>query len=100
MQAWLEGWLASFGLPEVAVVSVSLATLISGVLLLSWLADRLTRSVLLRGIARLAKSTTTRWDDVLLENKVFSRLGHFAPALVIYLFAPLSPGSSGLQSST
>jgi len=44
---------------------------------------------LLTGVRYFVKKSRTTWDDVLVERKVFTRLSHLAPALVIYFSAPL-----------
>lgn len=51
--------------------------------ILHWIARR----VLLRLITRLATISKNRWDDLLVEHKVFNRAAHIAPALVIYVGA-------------
>ena len=52
--------------------------------LVAWLADRLTRSLLVRSITRLVKATPSVWDDAFLGDRVISRLAHAVPALVVY----------------
>ena len=54
------------------------------ILLLSIIANYIAKKILLMGVTRVIKRTKTNWDDALLENKVFTRLSHIAPALVIY----------------
>jgi miniconductance mechanosensitive channel len=55
---------------------------------LAVLANFVAKRVVVRGLARLTARTATRWDDRLLRRRVFHRLSHLAPALVIYHFAP------------
>ena len=45
--------------------------------------DRLAKNIFVRIIHSIVKKTKFLWDDVLLENKVFDRLAHLAPALVV-----------------
>ncbi len=54
------------------------------ILLLAYLSDIFTRRILISLITHLVKKTATSWDDILLEKKVFSRLSHLAPALVLF----------------
>ncbi len=63
------------------------ALLVVLVLLLSYLANLITKRILLKVIRGTVKRTDTRWDDALLEKKLFNRAAHLAPALVIYLMA-------------
>jgi miniconductance mechanosensitive channel len=80
--------LVSFEVVRVAATGIAHLILASSVLALSWLANFVTRSFLLRGVSRLIASTSTNWDDALLNRGVFRRLANLAPAIVIYLFAP------------
>jgi miniconductance mechanosensitive channel len=68
------------------------AVWVAGVLLLAWLADNLTRRFILKVISRVVTQTKFTWDDVIFERKVFRRLAHIAPAIIIYYGAPLVPG--------
>lgn len=56
------------------------------IILLSFIADLLAKRFILRGLTAIVNRTKTQWDDVILRKKVFNRLAHLAPALVIYLF--------------
>ncbi len=70
-----------------AVLSVSL---------LAYVADKVTKRILLTTVGRIVRGTATRWDDTLLQHRVFHRLAHFAPALAVYygiLLVPALPAS-------
>lgn len=58
------------------------------VVILALLSDIIFRKVLIRLISRVADKTATTWDDILVEKKVFNRLSHLAPALVLYYTTP------------
>jgi miniconductance mechanosensitive channel len=58
-------------------------------LLAAAVADFVTKRILLALIRRAAAKTKTRADDIMVEHGVFARLAHLAPALVIYIFAPV-----------
>ena len=66
-----------------------------GVLLLAWLANRITRRYILKAISRFVTQTRFGWDDVILKRKVFRRLAQIAPAMVIYYGAQVIPGIPG-----
>ena len=63
------------------------------IFLLAWLANVIAKRVLLTGVSFLVKRTSTNWDDYLERRKVFSRLSHLAPALVIYVTAGAFSGT-------
>jgi miniconductance mechanosensitive channel len=54
------------------------------IILLAFLSDIITRKVIIMIITRLVARTKTIWDDILLEKKVFNRLSHLAPGLVLW----------------
>ena len=68
------------------------AVWVAGILLLAWLADNLTRRYILKVISRAVAKTKFTWDDVIFERKVFRKLAHVAPAIIIYYGAPLVSG--------
>lgn len=57
----------------------------AGLLLAAWLADFVTRRVLVRVVERLMRASPIRWDDAVVERGVVRRLAHVVPALVIYV---------------
>ncbi|MCF8223327.1 MAG: mechanosensitive ion channel family protein [Bacteroidales bacterium] len=70
-------------------LSVFLETIIVVVIvaLLSWLSYILTRFIIDKVVAKIVRRTRFKWDDIFFNNKVFTRLSHFAPAVIIYLMA-------------
>lgn len=64
------------------------------VLFAAWLANLIAKRVILRVVRLLIGKTKAQWDDKLVEQKVFHKLSHLAPALVFYYAAPqLAEGS-------
>ena len=59
-------------------------------LIFSIIANVVSKRITLRGLTRIIVRTETRWDDILLERKVFTRLSHLAPAIVLYIMLPLA----------
>ena len=74
-----------------AVWAGLLVNLIGGLLLifLSWLAYLVAKRVVLRAIRFLSSKTSSDWDNVLIEHKVFARLSNVVPALVAHVLAPV-----------
>lgn len=62
------------------------------VALVAWLANWLTRRVLLAVVGRLAKASPTRWDDAIMGRRVLARLANVVPALVVLGGIALVPG--------
>lgn len=84
---WLKDMLIDTGLGNSISAFLSTAILVCVVLLLSWLSNVITKFIIRKVVARIVRRTTSVWDDILLEQKVFLRLSHYAPALVIWLMA-------------
>lgn len=63
-------------------------------LLLAVLADLAAKWLLVSVAQRLARATATRWDDALIENKVFHRLALLVPGVVVYHGISWVPGLS------
>ncbi len=93
----VEDWLLSQGLAPGAASFTLSATGVAVVLLLAWVADVVAKRVLLRVVVRMAERTETDWDDMITRRRVFHRLAHIAPALVIFYFARsvLQPEAAG-----
>ena len=61
-------------------------------LLGAWIANWLTRQVLLKLAARLARASSTHWDDALMSRRVLARLANVVPALIILAGIGVVPG--------
>ena len=72
LMAWLERHPVSYTV-------LTLAALIT----LAWLADWLTKHILLRSVNRVLKSTSLADDPEVRALRVISRLAHVVPALVL-----------------
>jgi miniconductance mechanosensitive channel len=58
------------------------------VLIAAWIANYVAKKIILSGVHAVIGRTRAKWDDVLVQNNVFERLSHLAPALVFYVAAP------------
>jgi miniconductance mechanosensitive channel len=58
----------------------------------AFVADGIVKRVFLTVINRVARKTSTKFDDVLLELNVFGRLAHSAPAVAVYFGIQMIPG--------
>ncbi len=92
----LENWLVGQGVEAAVAGMATTAVGVLVVVVLAVVANFVAKRVLLRAVVTLTERTKTTWDDALTERRVFHRLAHTAPALVIYFFAPsvLGPDAS------
>lgn len=101
--AHLKDWLINQGIAEnFAIILQSIIAVIL-VLIVAWLSDVISRKVLITVITKLVRRTKTHWDDILLERKVFNKLSHFAPAIIINLSAGMmyhEPTGQFIQNAT
>ena len=84
---WLKDFLIESGLSYSLASLLSTIGLVLIVVILSWLSNMLAKAVILNIVTRIVKRTSSQWDDIFLEQKVFTRLSHLAPALVIWFMA-------------
>ena len=80
-------WLIDAGVPDRFAYLTEILILLGIVALISIIGNIIARKIILSVINALVKKSKTNWDDILLENKVFDRLSHFAPALIIFFTA-------------
>ena len=68
-----------------------LVNLVGAVVLLviCWLSYLLARRVVLRVLRFVLVKTDNDWGNILIENKVFSRLTNIVPALVVHVLTPV-----------
>lgn len=84
---WFKDLFVQAGLSYTLSSFLSTAALVLIVILLSWFSNFVAKALILQIVTRIVKRTTNTWDDIFLEQKVFTRLSHFAPALVIWFMA-------------
>ncbi len=77
----------SLGLSKTLAVLLETIIIVILVAALSWLSFIITRFIIDKVIARIVRRTKFKWDDIFFDNHVFTRLSHFAPAIIIYLMA-------------
>ncbi|HLP74663.1 MAG TPA: mechanosensitive ion channel domain-containing protein [Bacteroidales bacterium] len=75
------------GLGSGLSILLTTLTLLFVVILLSWLSNLIAKAIIRNVVTSIVKKTTSTWDDIFLEQKVFTRLSHLAPAFVIWSMA-------------
>ena len=63
-------------------------------ILAAYLTDVVAKRRILAVVSHLVRRTEFSWDDALHRRKVFERLGHIVPALVVFFGVRLVPGLS------
>jgi miniconductance mechanosensitive channel len=70
-------------------LAVIIMVLFIGILCI--IANFITKKVILRVITKVVNSTKYTWDNMLMERKVFRKLSHIVPAIIIFYFAQTFP---------
>ena len=81
---WYQDLLAGTGMSENLVVFIENVTIIVITIGLAFLADYLIKKIIINSIQWIARKSKNDWDDVFVERKVFNRLAHLAPAIIVY----------------
>ncbi|CAM2008063.1 mechanosensitive ion channel family protein [Acanthopleuribacter pedis] len=85
---WIHDHLGALGPGSQTLAGLlALLLLAIGIFTLSFLANLIAKRYILRVLGYIITRTKNKWDDVFLERKVFNRLSHLAPAIVIYISA-------------
>ena len=84
---WIKEIFLNAGLSYGLASLLSTVGLVLFVLLLSWMSFLVAEVIILKILTRIVKRTTSTWDDIFLEQKVFTELSHLAPAIVIWFMA-------------
>lgn len=88
---FFKRWILHYGIHERFSHRLSQMLAIISIFILCLIVDLFTKKVILGILEGYIKRTTNKWDDILLKNKVFHRLGRILPILVVYMFAPIFP---------
>ena len=83
----LRDWLIGQGLSGDAVGLLMLVADMGMVLVLAFIADTMTRRVVVRYAQRVASRSLAHWDDHIARHRVLVRLSHVSPAVVVYYLA-------------
>ncbi|HVN57136.1 MAG TPA: mechanosensitive ion channel family protein [Bacteroidales bacterium] len=81
---WLKDFFIGAGLTYGVSAFLSTLSLIILITLLSWIANIVAKTIIRTIVLRVVRRSKSQWDDIFYEQKVFTRLSHFAPALVIW----------------
>ena len=78
-------WIIDQGLDLSAADTLARGFIFALVIVLSLVAYFIAKHFILKGITVIISRSETKWDDMMLRKKVFNRLAHLAPAIVIYI---------------
>lgn len=79
--------LIDFGLSPLFAEYLSVALMIIFIVIICLIANFITKKIVIRFITHIVNNNKYQWDNILLEKKVFHKLSHIVPAIIIYYFA-------------
>jgi miniconductance mechanosensitive channel len=85
---YIQEYLVNWGVSAENALVLKIFIVLLLILLLAFLANFITRRILLAYIKRLIRKSQNQWDDLLIEKGVLRRLANFAPVLVFYFTIP------------
>ncbi|MBB4824912.1 miniconductance mechanosensitive channel [Sporosarcina luteola] len=88
---FIRNRLENYGVDPTWVGPLAAVILILFIALLCIIANLISKQVVIRMITHFVRKNKYRWDNVLLERKVFHKLSHFVPAIIVYYFAAAFP---------
>ncbi|MBM7609270.1 miniconductance mechanosensitive channel [Lysinibacillus composti] len=83
--------LINYGVDPTFSKYLSVVLLITFIVLICVIANFITKKIVIRLITHIVNNNKFQWDNILLEKKVFHKLSHFVPAIIIYYFAQSFP---------
>jgi len=88
---FINNWLVYYGLNKTLSIYLSNVIAIITVILISLIVNLIVKKVFLTTLESYIRKTKNKWDDILLDKKVFDRLARIAPVAVIHILAPVFP---------
>lgn len=101
----VHNWLSDVGISEPWANYMKITIMLVGIAIICFLANFIAKKIILTVISHFIRRSRTNWDDILHEKKVFHRLSHYVPAIILYFVIEHAiPGKEGwihtLQSGT
>lgn len=87
----IKNLLADLGVQGDMVVWLANAIMVFAIIAVSITAHFIAKKIVLKVIAHYIRSNRFKWDNYMLERKVFHRLAHVVPAVIIHYSAVLFP---------
>ncbi len=70
--------------------TIASTLIIVAIIIVAFIANYITKRVIISVLTQIIKKTKTEYDDIFLEKKVFNLLSHIVPAVIIYYAIPLA----------
>ncbi|MBS4177655.1 mechanosensitive ion channel family protein [Lederbergia citrea] len=84
---FIKNLLLDFGLNPTLARHLSTIIMILFIALICFVANFITKKIVIRVITHIVTKNKLHWGNILLERKVFRKLSHIVPAIIIYYFS-------------
>jgi len=81
---YLQALLENIGIDPINAAYLHSLIVIGIIVIVSLIVNIITKRIIIVSIRSYVTRSENVYDDILLENRVFNRLAHIAPALIIY----------------
>ena len=88
---FIHNQLLKFEMDPTLVGYLSIIIMLLFITIICVVANFITKKVVIRIITQIVKKTKFQWDNMFLERKVFHKLSHIVPAIIIYYFSSAFP---------
>lgn len=88
---FIKQQLDGFGISEQTALYLSNLIMIAFIAVVSIVVNFLTKKIVLKTIIHIVNNNRYTWDNIIVEKKVFHKLSHLMPAIIIYYSASIFP---------
>ncbi|MFY3793276.1 mechanosensitive ion channel family protein [Ureibacillus sp. MALMAid1270] len=93
---FIHKYLLDSGIDDVWADYLALGIMIVAIAIICIIANFISKKVVIRLITHIVNNNKYKWDNVLLERKVFHKLSHIVPAMIIYYFGQSFPAYASM----
>ncbi|WP_186577929.1 mechanosensitive ion channel family protein [Aquibacillus kalidii] len=88
---YISNWLTGYNLSPTIAEYLTYIIMILFIGIICIIANFITKKFVMRIVSHFIKNNKFQWDDMLLERKVFHKISHVVPAIIIFFFAQAFP---------
>lgn len=88
---FIKQQLDGFGISEHTALYLSNLIMIAFIAMVSIVVNFITKKIVLKTIIHIVNNNRYTWDNIIVEKKVFHKLSHLMPAIIIYYSASIFP---------
>ena len=90
MLKFISDLLTEYGVPKGSIEIYSYIIAVTSVLLISLLINIIMKGPVLKLVRSLVHLSKTKWDNIFLARRIFYKLTHLVPIIVLYIFLPVA----------